>query len=75
MSDAFEVGSGFSVAWVHNVSLLITGVIVLVVASILVLCLVHKLSEGVIAHGDILLWAMIFIVAIATVILGVLQSM
>ena len=75
MTEAFELGSGFSVAWVHTLCLIISGAVVLMVAALLIACMMHKLGDGVMAHNDLLLWSMIFIASMATVLIGVFQGM
>lgn len=75
MSSAFEAGSGFSMQWVHNLSLLVSGVLILIVGAILIACMVQKLTEGVMHQGDIIIWSIIFIASTTALLIAVFQGM
>lgn len=73
--SAFELGSGFSISWVHFWSLLVTGCVIAIVGSALIGCLIHKLNDGAIQSGSTLIIYMLFIGMIVAIVLGVLKTM
>tara|TARA_R110000868_G_scaffold266583_1_gene525844 strand:- start:61010 stop:61234 length:225 start_codon:yes stop_codon:yes gene_type:complete len=73
--SAFASGSGFSASWIHFFVLMVTGVMILGVASALVVCVIHKLNEKPLENSGYLILTILFIVVIVAILLGVFQTM